>query len=455
MICDLKKIKKMIGNFKIHLKPDCIKQIPFHKYINDFSFIVNGEEIKTNRVISDLISPKISQIHFSDPTIDSYTFDTVNKGDFSHILNLATFETLQYPTDELPFLTEVLKLLGNDMIDILDVNEEDELTTNNVIQQLLLHQNPEFNCFNSIERETDFASENFKELCESHQEELENLDLMTLSNILTNPKLVIKDEDQLLHFVNFLYSKDNRKLTLYESVIFANTSSEAMKEFVDLIDMNDITNSMWIELSRRLKEDVVGGPKQREKSDSSESDLYGQRYGKKQVHGTAFLKEEGQNFQGVINHLQKVSNGKIDNLMNFTSSSVENDYYCPKNVSLFGSKYNYFHSKDLENSWICLDFKDHKVCPTDYEIRSYSYNANDQHPKSWVIEVSNDLETWIKIDEENDCSYLNGRSVSHTFKMKIETLFAFRYLRMRLTGPNWLGKNSLAIDSFEVYGIYV
>lgn len=42
------------------------------------------------------------------------------------------------------------------------------------------------------------------------------------------------------------------------------------------------------------------------------------------------------------------------------------------------------------NSWIKLDFKRHKIIPTDYTIRSFFRDKNGNHPKSWVIEVSND-----------------------------------------------------------------
>lgn len=51
-------------------------------------------------------------------------------------------------------------------------------------------------------------------------------------------------------------SKSRKYLVLYETVIFSNATSESMKEFIETIDMNDITNSMWIELSNRLKENI-------------------------------------------------------------------------------------------------------------------------------------------------------------------------------------------------------
>lgn len=132
-------------------------------------------------------------------------------------------------------------------------------------------------------------------------------------------------------------------------------------------------------------------------------------------------------------------------------SSVESQPFGPENI-LSNNTWSYFHSKNLQNSWICIDFKDNQIIPDSYEIKTYPCSANDQHPKSWVIEVSNDNSSWFVIDEIKNCSYLNGRCFAHTFKIKSKISQKFSYIRMRLTGPNWFGANSLAIKSFEIYG---
>lgn len=47
----------MENNSQIKLNTACLLNVPLHAYNKDFSFIVNGEEIKTSRLISDLLSP--------------------------------------------------------------------------------------------------------------------------------------------------------------------------------------------------------------------------------------------------------------------------------------------------------------------------------------------------------------------------------------------------------------
>ena len=430
----------MSEKYKMRLNSSSIMKVPLRFYQDDFTFIVNGEEFKTSRIISDLISPKVSQLHFTDTPIDYFTINTTSKGDFSQILDLVNFETYEFPSKDLPFISEVLQLLGNDLVDILYTGQSEELTLNNIIDLIHMHENPIFNFLHSIEREIEYASEFFYELCESKEEELLNLSFNTIYKILNNDKLILKDEDQLLSFINKLYMKDDSFLTLYETVMFSNVSSEPIEKFLQLIDMNDITNSMWNELSNRL----ING----QKATQIQNRI---RYKDDKSKRLLLLYEDDKKFEGIVRYLRYELKESVD----FTSSSVEANYYSPKNVALYDNLYQYFHSKDIENSWICLDFKDHRISPSSYQIKSYPYNQNDQHPKSWVIEVSNDSENWYVVDENVNCSYLNDRSVTHTFKIKNETIHTFRFLRMRLTGPNWLGKNSLAIGSFEVYGTLI
>ena len=44
----------------------------------------------------------------------------------------------------------------------------------------------------------------------------------------------------------------------------------------------------------------------------------------------------------------------------------------------------------------------------------------------------------MKIDEQNNCSYLNHRLVFHVFPISdLEGKKEFKFMRIRQTGPNW------------------
>ena len=64
--------------------------------------------------------------------------------------------------------------------------------------------------------------------------------------------------------------------------------------------------------------------------------------------------------------------------------------------------------------FFCIGFKEHRVIPTNFEL-----SQNSAHPKSWIIEASNDNDNWDVIDERNNCPFLNGRNFIHTFIIKI------------------------------------
>ena len=78
---------------KVSLKYSCIMNIPLQLYSDEFVFVVNNKEFKTNKLIADILSPKISNVHLIDPTFNKYFINTTYEGDFSHILLVYFFKT--------------------------------------------------------------------------------------------------------------------------------------------------------------------------------------------------------------------------------------------------------------------------------------------------------------------------------------------------------------------------
>ena len=429
---------------EIHLNSSCILNVPLQTYDNNFTFIVNNEKFKTSRLISDLLSPKISKIHSTDPTFDVFTINTQQKGNFSNILQLVNFNKNIISESELPFILEVIEILGNESIEYSESKEPEEITTSNVFTQIKKHE--KFGLFykKRLLNEIEFIASHFFELFEKeeNEEELSKLQFDTLIKIISNEKLKLRDEDQLLKFVNSLYSSDSKFTSLYEFVAFENVSSDAVCEFAEIFNMNDLTNGTWNVICQRLKQET-----------KNEKKVKSERYSMK---GENFPYSENKVFNGIINYLRSKSSGKIENEMNATASSYCNDILGPFNATIFDDQTKYFHSRDLSNSWICFDFKEHRVIPTKYTIKSeYRCGPNNYHPKNWVIEGSEDGNSWEILDEEKDCSYLNDQSVHHTFDIKNQSSKEFRFIRMRQTGKNWHNDDYLIFDSLEIYGQYI
>lgn len=237
----------------MQLRTTSILNIPLNSY-GEFCFIVNGEKYSTSRIISDLLSQKICQIHACDPTFNEFSFNTTNEGDFSNILKLLNFQPNVIPDNEVPFISEVFEILGNDSI-IFD-KRSSKITQDNVIELIEKHQKFPIFYAKSLFNEINFASSNFFRILTSKEEELKKLDFDILERIVNNPRIVLKDEDQLLDFINHFYSSDSKYSPLYECVLFQNVELYAINEFLDIYDIDDMTSQTWKAVSNRLKQKI-------------------------------------------------------------------------------------------------------------------------------------------------------------------------------------------------------
>lgn len=429
----------MFEKSKIQLQTSCISNVPLQIYDNDFTFVVNNKEFKTSKIISDLLSPIICKHHINDPTFNKFVINTKNEGDFSFFLNLINFDSHEIPENENEFISEVNKFLGNESIKIENPLENVQITVDNVFDLLKNHQKYESTFSEEIQNEIDFISSHFYEICENQEGQLKQLSEDTLELILANQQLELIDEEQLLQFVNQLYLKDNRYSYFYSFIDFSNVKSDFINEFLNLFDMNDMTNQIWIAISNRLKtpiykvknEDEVNSPSQRYRQ------------------GISFDFDEENYFNGILNYFK--SKSELSTEFKIECSSNFSDSYGPNNLINFNEN-KYFCSSGDSNSWISFDFKKHRIIPKYYSIKSGPYPKNAHHPKTWVIEGSVNNEKWFVINEQDCCALLNGKNVVHAFPIKNPNSRKFRYIRMRQTGPNWANGYFLAIDSFEIFG---
>lgn len=132
-------------------------------------------------------------------------------------------------------------------------------------------------------------------------------------------------------------------------------------------------------------------------------------------------------------------------------NSVSNQHFEPENVADFESDTRYY-SKDEPNQYIMFDFKDMRVNPTHYMIRTQGCGANCCHMKSWVCELSEDGTEWIEGDRQKDSSNLNGSFMVGVFPIKTEVPLKYRYIRIKQIGPNWFNDNRMIMCGVEFFG---
>lgn len=116
----------------------------------------------------------------------------------------------------------------------------------------------------------------------------------------------------------------------------------------------------------------------------------------------------------MLKFLLTESNGNISEKVGMTASSNLDSLII---VTQYDNN-SCFQSYNEQNPWICFDFKDKKIIPTNYQMKSYCGGPSSYyHPRNWIVEGSNDNSQWETLATENNCSYLNGFSNCFTFSI--------------------------------------
>jgi hypothetical protein len=157
---------------------------------------------------------------------------------------------------------------------------------------------------------------------------------------------------------------------------------------------------------------------------------------------------------GIMTYLTKKHGGNVHDkgIVTLTSKSVDESLHrLPKKAAdLLHAQETYdtllrhvadvtdnrwFQSKDEPGQWVCWDFRDLRVRPTNYTIRSMGL-------KSWVIEGSVDGKNWTEIDRQTDnekfklaCGSFTGTfPVSKTVECRFIRLTQIERYKYRLSG---------------------
>lgn len=425
---------------KVQLQVSSVLHLPIQDYQQDFVFIVNNMQFYTSRIAADLLSPKIAQLHQVDPTTTSFLINTKASGDFNAILSLITFKDIEIKEKDIPFFSEILNSLEISLHDIKVSTEEKTNNSKSTLDNLVHHLQFPLIYQQEIEKEIEKISEDFYQLKENEKEKQKFISLPTkiIELIFGHTKLQLESEDQLVEIINDLYKKDRDCCYLYSLVDFRNVTAETMKEFVKIINQEDITRDTWLSLTARLCEEIKFEKKNEKK------------YMSKKMNSN-FVKEilyTNQIFDGLLNYLKKQSSIQNEVVISYSSLQCGN----PQQLLNYEDRGNYCYTKNEPDSWFCFEFKNHEIIPTNYTIGTQSGGPNCNHLKNWILEGSKDKVSWTKLDEEKNCSYLNGSCFYHTFPIQNENHQSFKYLRIHQTGQTWYNNYNLLIGCVEFYG---
>lgn len=289
------------------------------------------------------------------------------------------------------------------------------------------------------------------------EDKLLTLPISTLHSILSNENLLIENEDWLLDFIEKVFKNrkeseidnENDIYDFYSLLDLCSLSDDKFQEFISNIVITKITTSLWMKLQKCF---FVSQEQRNAKKNNKRYTI--------NANSFKFDGNESHRFEGIIRYLTKESGGNVavNGTVKVTASSIQMNGQEPKFAVDFDDLKNYFHSNSEQNSWLQFDFGERKVRPTHYSIKSRPDGGKGYyHLKNWTIEGSNTAneKDWKTLDTRNDITCLDGSNAMHTFDIqtRLNPNEYFRYLRIRITGPNSAGNYyHLILSALEYFG---
>ena len=250
-------------------------------YGEDFKFIFGEHEIEMKNLFAEFVSPYVSQIHQSDPTINSIHFCNNNSNEHSKINYISQmsdeifklFESIsQGGTIEIDnkqcFQLQIVSILlkNKEMFAKLDElfdKDDNEFSDEKVSEELeflsFLEMSSESAKVWNRSKSIEYIASNFY-LIDSKK--IIDLPRTVFYSILTNDKLTIESEDSLLDVIEEFTNKEKRQKSInssddflsdiyfYEEVNFDFLSEAKLKEFIEKVNPNEISSSLWDKIKK-------------------------------------------------------------------------------------------------------------------------------------------------------------------------------------------------------------
>lgn len=157
---------------------------------------------------------------------------------------------------------------------------------------------------------------------------------------------------------------------------------------------------------------------------------------------------------GIISHLKSKQGDKAVTLSagGYATSPITNLIDCSKSTYYANTSSGTPMSE--ADSWIEFDFDKRKVNLTSYTIQTYGDSPNSRYkPKTWRIVGSNDHEAWTVLNQQVNCSDLNGSHKIHRFECNGNDDY-YQYIRY-IQEDSWNSsscKYSYSLSCFELFG---
>ena len=283
-------------------------------------------------------------------------------------------------------------------------------------------------------QEIDFLAENFDPIFlpdKGEPQPLSKCGFDIASAIIQSSSLTTDDYDGIAQLI---IDAGPEFASLLMVLPFEKVSSEVMETIIGRLTLDDIDDTLWHRLCRRLIRPIGESEKASAKAMRKNAVEYPRTAGA---------------FQGVIAHLNSECGRNAHKAGAIELSSSGDDWnHCYQLIDY--GWHSYFYTRDQPGAYVQIDFRNYRVECTGYSLR-YGELGNCGYPIEWAFEASDNGNDWVPVDERN-CHDLNGDYVVATYDCNQADGKFHRYFRMRLTGENSRHKHFLLLSEIEVFG---
>lgn len=299
-------------------------------------------------------------------------------------------------------------------------------------------------------------SENLDEYITNFSKEMAHIQFNSLYNIFFNPRKKLENHDNAYEFII-----QNEKLYSLIPSLDANKMKKYQRESIFRRDehFGFLTSNFETYILKLEQENEELKSKLKNISEEMDKSIEKQEVIKSVDINKITIEFDGKKenrFNGLIRYLTNINKEKdkkfsINDIIKVEASSINDNFYIPENV-LQLDKECYFHSKNIENSYIIFNFGKFKLLLTHYSISSRKFHGNSEL-RNWKIQGSNDHQTWKTLDKVEQDKSLVGLGASNTFEVKLnKDKECFQYIKLKITDVNNYGSYYLIFQSIEFFG---
>ncbi|OHS94875.1 hypothetical protein TRFO_10803 [Tritrichomonas foetus] len=411
---------------EITLNIEGIQRLNFEK---NFVFHMGKRNLQCSRAQAAFLSKTCYQLFMSDPTIESFTFQTNTSEIYlpylEKLMNGFSIDLNSIPSDQLNTFRDILHELNSLHLLSLLQSFNETITIENCIS--ILEKKTLFMI--DTTEEIEFISSHFYEI---EKDQLLSLDVDHLIRIVESPKLKLENESL---FCSFIIEYNNPLLLSYLEYKALNIHD--LKNLFQHFSFSSFERSWPLIVSLITEKDV------------NLENL--SRYDNIQL----FYKDSL--FDGVFAYLYNKTDGNpvLNNTVEITTTDWRSNSHPSSNIvdPIKRDEGNWYFGS-TNNGTIIFNLKDYRLNLNGYTLKSHSSSwANGCFLNSWRIEGSNDGKSWEEVDSKSS-NLLHENLKAVYFQCNSKSHY-FQYFRFLQTSKNTNYTDHIALHSIEFFGVLI